>query len=805
MPGASVGTIASFPTSTGDGNDPDGQLFINSNGDLFGSTVHGGTDPNPNNQIGTTYEITKIAGSFATTPTFLADIPTGLNTLVGVPNLSADANGDLFGLMITGGANHFGTIVEFPAGGGPEVQLANFTSSVGASGPGGRLLVDATGNLFGTTLSGGANGSGTVFEIQKIGGVYATTPTILASFGSGITPSGLGNLVEDAAGDLFGTTTSAVFEVEKTGASYAAPVSLVPFPVGTQIGTLTIDSNGDIFGTTIGGGANNDGTVFEIEKTPAGIYASMPTTLASFTAADGQLSLNHPKTLIVDSKGDLFGTTDPSAQNSGGAVFEIVKTAGGYNPTPTIVVNFSAATGTGPGANLVADANGDLFGTTQTGGANGSGTVFEITGSGFAIGPELTAGESISYRAGGVPGAPDPGLSISDPESATLVVATVSIGAGFLAGDTLNVGSPQTGITSSYDASTGVLTLSGSASLLAYQAALDSVTFTSSSAANPSRTITWSVNDGIATSAPVTSIVSVFANGGNFFNNNDSANIVLQNTNGQAAIWEMSGTNIIGGAVVGPNPGPGWNVVGTGDYNDDGHSDILWQSASGQAAIWEMSGTNIVGSGLVGPNPGSSWSVAGTGDFNSDGHSDVLWQNASGQVAIWDLNGTNVIGSGAVGANPGPSWSVAGTGDFNGDGHSDILLHNTSGQVAIWEMNGTNVIGSAVEAPNPGPSWNVIGTGDFYGNGHSDILFQNTSGQVAIWEMNGTNVIGGGVVGLNPGPSWKAVGTGDYNNDGHSDILFQNTSGQAAIWEMNGTNVIGGGVVGANPGPSWRA
>jgi hypothetical protein len=100
--------------------------------------------------------------------------------------------------------------------------------------PGGRLLVDATGNLFGTTLSGGANGAGTVFEVQKIGGGYAATPTTLTSFGAGITPSGLGNLVEDAAGDLFGTTTSSVFGVKKTGSSYGAPVSLVPFPVGPR-------------------------------------------------------------------------------------------------------------------------------------------------------------------------------------------------------------------------------------------------------------------------------------------------------------------------------------------------------------------------------------------------------------------------------------------------------------------------------------------------------------------------------------------------------------------------------------------
>src|ERR1700722_13810643 len=99
--------IASFPTSAGSGTDPHGQLFIDSNGDLFGATAHGGA-----NGIGTTYEVAKIAGGYATTPTFLADIPTGLNTLLNVPNLSADANGDLFGLEITGGQNSLGGVVE---------------------------------------------------------------------------------------------------------------------------------------------------------------------------------------------------------------------------------------------------------------------------------------------------------------------------------------------------------------------------------------------------------------------------------------------------------------------------------------------------------------------------------------------------------------------------------------------------------------------------------------------------------------------------------------------------------------------
>jgi len=299
------------------------------------------------------------------------------------------------------------------------------------------------------------------------------------------------------------------------------------------------------------------------------------------------------------------------------------------------------------------------------------------------------------------------------------------------------------------------------------------------------------------------------------FNGDALSDILWQNANGQAAIWEMNGLSQIpgGSAEVGPNPGPGWTAIGTGDFNGDGHADILWQNADGQAAIWEMNGLNQIpgGSGEVGPNPGPGWTAIGTGDFNGDGLSDVLWQDAAtGQVAIWEMNGLNQIpgGSQVLGVDPGPGWKAVGTGDFNGDGDSDVLLQNTSsGQVAIWEMNGTNVIGGGVLSVDPGPGWQAIGTGDFNDDGRSDILFQNSSsGQVAIWEMNGTNVIGGGTLTTDPGPSWKVIGTGDYNGDGHSDILWQNASGQAAIWEMNGINQIPGGsqLVGSNPGPSWH-
>jgi uncharacterized repeat protein (TIGR03803 family) len=664
-------TIASFPTSTGGGTDPDGQLFIDSNGDLLGATVHGGTDPNPANQIGTTYEVAKIAGGYATTPTFLADIPGGLNTLVGVPNLSADANGDLFGLMFSGGANHLGTVVKFPAGGGPEVELANFTVATGASNPGGRLLVDASGNLFGTTLSGGANGSGTVFELKT----GANTPTVLTSFSSGIVPSGSGNLVEDAAGDLFGTTTSSVFEVKKTGASYATPVNLVPFPVGTQIGALVIDAKGDIFGTTISGGDNDDGTVFEIEKTPTG-YASTPTTLASFTPADGKLSLNRPKTLIVDANGDLFGTTDPSAQNSGGVVFEIVRTSTGYESTPTIVSNFNGLADGSLGANVVADANGNLFGTTQAGGVNNKGSAFEITGSGYATTPTVVPIISNLLWQNTSTGQ----ASIWDMDGIT------RIGGGAV---TPIPGPAWQAI------GTGDFNNDGHSDILWQNA--------NGQASIWEMDGTTKIGGGPAGANPGPSWKAI---GTGDFNGDKKSDILWQNTDGQASIWEMNGNTKIGGGALASNPGPTWKAVGTGDFNKDGDADILWQNTStGQVSVWEMQGTTRIGGGAVSVNPGPAWQAIGTGDFFHDGFDDdILFQNTStGQVSVWEMDGTTRIGGGAV-ANPGTSWHAIGTGA----GGSDILLQNISGQTSIWEMDGATKIGGGALTPNAGPTWHAI-------------------------------------------------------------------------------------------------
>ena len=267
--------------------------------------------------------------------------------------------------------------------------LVSFDGADGST-PEGDLIADSKGDLFGTTSSGGANNDGTVFEIAKTAGGYASTPTTLVSFSGsdGAFPSF--RLLADATGDLFGTTATGgangdgtVFEIVKTASGYASTpttlVSLSGADGAAPSAGLIADANGDLFGTTEQGGASGVGTVFEIAKTVGG-YANTPTTLVSFDTTDGA---DPVAGLIADSNGDLFGTTNVGGAMGLGTVFEIKRTAAGYASAPTTLVSFHGFDGAQPFAELLADANGDLFGTTSGLGPNGlpfpgDGTVFEV-------------------------------------------------------------------------------------------------------------------------------------------------------------------------------------------------------------------------------------------------------------------------------------------------------------------------------------------------------------------------------------------------------------------------------------------
>ena len=128
-----------------------------------------------------------------------------------------------------------------------------------------------------------------------------------------------------------------------------------------------------------------------------------------------------------------------------------------------------------------------------------------------SFGPQVAAGATATFNGGGSPVALDAGLTVTDPSSTTLASATVSITSGFLSGDTLNF-TNQNGITGSYDAVHGILTLTGTSSLAHYQTALDSIAYDFTPGGDPtggggdtSRTISWTVNDGTNSNTPATS------------------------------------------------------------------------------------------------------------------------------------------------------------------------------------------------------------------------------------------------------------------------------------------------------------
>ena len=393
-------TLANFDNT--DGSYPLSGLIADPNGNLFGTTTFGGAS-----NAGTVFEIVKTASGYATTPKTVVsfDINNGAEpttTLIadGIGNLFGTTYGNIEVAPLGSSDLSWGTVFEIAktASGYAAAPTTLFTFDGGIDGgePATGLMADANGNIFGTTSWGGPYlYFGTVFEITKTTTGYASTPTTLFSFDAtdGYFPGA--SLISDSNGNLVGTTVSGgtysyfgtVFEIAKTTSGYAStPTTLVSFNGsngGSPYGNLIADANGNLFGTTAFGGASNGGTVFEITKTASG-YASTPTILVSFNRSKGFQPMAG---LIADAKGNLFGTTLYGGASPGplgdGTVFEIVKTASGYASTPTTLVSFNGNNGSLPYASLIADGNGNLFGTTSGGGTSSFGTVFEVTGTGF--------------------------------------------------------------------------------------------------------------------------------------------------------------------------------------------------------------------------------------------------------------------------------------------------------------------------------------------------------------------------------------------------------------------------------------
>jgi uncharacterized repeat protein (TIGR03803 family) len=310
--------------------------------------------------------------------------------------LVRDASGNLYGTTETGGANGAGTVFKVDKS-GKETVLYSFQGGSDGANPFAGVIRDAQGNLYGTTANGGPSGAGTVFKVSKAG-----KETVLYSFlggSDGCYP--FGGLLRDSAGDLYGTTevcgafgVGTVFEVSKTGKetilhSFAGGEKDGEYPSFT---TLIMDAKGVLYGVTEEGGAINLGTVYKLTK------SGKLTVLHSFNGGttDGCDIFGTP---AMDKDGNLYGTANACGSSGAGMVWKVAPKG-----TETVVHNFTGGSSDGsePVAGVILDGKGNMYGDTYQGGSFNLGTVYKLNKKGAITILHTFDGSQGSYLYAGV-------------------------------------------------------------------------------------------------------------------------------------------------------------------------------------------------------------------------------------------------------------------------------------------------------------------------------------------------------------------------------------------------------------------
>jgi len=373
--------LFSFPASGDLGNSPNGVLISDGAGNFYGVNTHGGLGS------GTVYEISPAAeGGWTAKSIYVfpksSAGPGGLvmdssGNLYGVLNFGGtEACTDTYNAYLCGAVYQ---LSPDGSGGWSEKTIWNASQTEGWSPW--TLAVDATGNLYGTTFWAGTGNAGTVYELQRTGENW--THIVLHVGGP---PQG--PLAFDKAGSLYGTTygggtagIGTVFELKKTTTGWQE-ITLFDFSGGASgYGPVAVifDSAGNLYGTTYYGGVDHGdgyGVAYELTPTPSGAWQE--TVLHTFLnggQADYRLGF-----LVFDSKGNLYGTRDFGGSEGYGTVFQLRRSSSGAW-SQVILHSFQSGSTDGqyPNGALLVDSKGNLYGTTSSGGSGGVGTVFEIT------------------------------------------------------------------------------------------------------------------------------------------------------------------------------------------------------------------------------------------------------------------------------------------------------------------------------------------------------------------------------------------------------------------------------------------
>jgi uncharacterized repeat protein (TIGR03803 family) len=371
-----------------DGSNPLDGLTIDHNGNLYGTASAGGNQVSGCiNFLGTAgcgavFELARSGSGWILRP--LYDFQSSSN---GYPahGVVFGPDGALYGLT-NGGSCCGGVFRLAPPGticrsftcNWQETVLHQFTGQPDGSGPTSRVLFDSAGNMYGATYSGGAYNLGAAYELSPGNGGW--TESVIYSFSQNNQSLGVsyptGDIAIDQADNLYG----AAYCNDTLGCFYGAVFQLQPSQSGWSLNALYQfnglngyapigvfrDPSGNLYGVTTGAAGNDSGTIYEVSPSNGGWTYSLVYDFGFEDYASG---------LVTDSAGNLYGVN--SSLFNDGYVFKL--TPSGSSWTFTTLHTFSGPDGETPNGQLVLDSSGNLYGTTESGGTHGYGVIWEIT------------------------------------------------------------------------------------------------------------------------------------------------------------------------------------------------------------------------------------------------------------------------------------------------------------------------------------------------------------------------------------------------------------------------------------------
>jgi uncharacterized repeat protein (TIGR03803 family) len=288
-----------------------------------------------------------------------------------------DRAGNVFGVCDgAGGAGGYGTLWEYSHEGKFSILHA-FGGPTDGSEPQDSVILDASGNIYGTTYTWGPGGSGTLWEYSA-SGVFTLLHAFADGDDGGLLPAGP---AIDATGKIWGTTetgpncyycgSGTAWSYDPASGTFTTVQDFSVSEIVSPQSRLAVDAAGNLYGTGFTAVRNNCGLVYELQA--SNNYA--PVVLYAFNG-DGNGGCEPFGRVVLDVQGNIFGTTYDGGANGNGAVYELTP---GIGWQETILHSFDITDGSGPQSGLITDGANDWFGTTSSGGSGKWGTVFEIS------------------------------------------------------------------------------------------------------------------------------------------------------------------------------------------------------------------------------------------------------------------------------------------------------------------------------------------------------------------------------------------------------------------------------------------